>query len=157
MADLNTLDPTSPADSDLVSQGASRMREERVDLLGFADLEHFRTGAHKLPAGTTAARPAPGQVGRLYLNTQHDRIERDIGSIWKLLHAVGVDSQRTNTSFSFTVPINLMSHTFDVAELTNVLFLAMCRVFNAGASPTQLALITGADGVPPGFGARFGA
>ena len=35
MADLTTLDPTAPADTDPAAQGASQIRTERADLIGW--------------------------------------------------------------------------------------------------------------------------
>jgi len=88
MADLSTLDPTQPPDSESAGSGASRIREERAAIIGSFNLEHALAGAHAFLRGNQGARPAAGNAGRIYLNTTDKRIERDTGSAWNILNAV---------------------------------------------------------------------
>lgn len=80
--DLSTLDATQPPDTQVVSQGAQRIRETRDATKTSFSLEHSLTGEHMIPSGNTGARPAAGHSGRLYINTQLRRLERDTGSGW---------------------------------------------------------------------------
>src|SRR5438034_924130 len=85
MADLSTLDPTAPLDTDPASQGALQIRTERADILGWAAVEHALTGPHKIPNGNTASRPAAGNAGRLFINTDLNALQYDTGSAWVTL------------------------------------------------------------------------
>ncbi|SRR6266849_1083595 len=95
MADLSTLDATSPADVDLVSQGAARIRETRDQTknsfglgsgAGGTFAEHYLSGPHKFGLGSTAGRPAAGNAGRLYLNTDGGtHLDFDNGVAWAAL------------------------------------------------------------------------
>lgn len=99
MADLSTLDSAAPVGADPVSQGDDAIRATRdatKTSFGGSDSgtgtqasEHYLKGFHKFPNGTTAARPSAGNAGRIYLNTEHTWQERDDGSAWNLLNAVG--------------------------------------------------------------------
>ena len=77
MADLSTLDETKPASSDLVSEGDDRIRETRVAIKTSFAIEHALGGVHKFNVGNTASRPAAGNVGRIYVNTQTNKIDYD--------------------------------------------------------------------------------
>lgn len=88
MADLSTLDPTQPPDTQAVSQGAARIRETRDSTINSFGIEHALTGPHKFLSGTQAARPAAGNSGRLYINTDHTELELDSGAAWAALHAL---------------------------------------------------------------------
>src|SRR5947207_12218297 len=97
MADLTTLDPTAPADTDPAAQGASQIRTERADLIGWAGVEHALTGVHKFMIGAVGSRPAPGNAGRLFINTDTGQIEYDNGTAWITPHANQVASATGGT------------------------------------------------------------
>ena len=82
MADLSTLDASLPLDTDPASQGASQIRTERADILGWAAVEHALTGPHKFLVGGTGMLPAAGNAGRIYINTDINAIQYDTGSAW---------------------------------------------------------------------------
>lgn len=87
MPDLSTINPTLPTDTELVSNGASRMRELRAALLDTFDNEHTLDGKHMFPNGITSVRPAPDAVnGRLYMNDDRQMLERTLGGVWHALH-----------------------------------------------------------------------
>src|SRR2546422_581087 len=90
MADLSTLDPTRPADTEQASQGASRIREERADLLGWAGVEHYLNGAHHFMSGDASLLPAPGNSGRIFLDTTRNLLLRDDGTQWRMLHTLPI-------------------------------------------------------------------
>ena len=82
MAGLETLDEAAPRDTDPVSLGDDAIRETRQKTKTSVGLEHYLDGPHKLPSGTTAARPAAGRAGRVYFNTDTKSIEYDNGTAW---------------------------------------------------------------------------
>lgn len=128
MADLSTLDETVPGSSDAVSGGDDTIRDTRLAVktsfggtdagTGTQTSEHYLKGFHKFPNGTTAARPAAGNAGRVYINTQTTTLERDSGSAWGILNCLtATTTTDTNTllgasgytvcaSESVTVPAN---------------------------------------------------
>src|SRR5215831_7799008 len=89
MADLSTLDDTQPPDTQQVAQGAARIRETRNATKTSFGIEHFLTGEHKIPVGTTAARPAAGHAGRLYINIDLIKLQYDAGGAWITIGGVG--------------------------------------------------------------------
>lgn len=84
--DLSDLDVTQPAAGDAVSLGDDAIRDTRRQTRNWADVEHHRTGQHKIPSG--AAEPAAGFAGHLFLNTSLNRLSRDDGTIWRLMNVV---------------------------------------------------------------------
>lgn len=93
MADLTTLDATKPPDTEAVSNGANRMREERSAIITSFDVEHHLDGAHTFKQGGVADRPAlaSGHDGRLFLNTtDYEMVEQQIGGIWAALHSARI-------------------------------------------------------------------
>jgi len=79
---LDTLDEFSPKDTDPVSLGDDAIRLTRSATKQSVGLEHYLNGTHKFPSGTTAARPAAGQVGRIYFNNDRKESQYDNGSAW---------------------------------------------------------------------------
>lgn len=79
---LDTLDETKPYDTDLVSSGDDEIRLTRAATKQSFGFEHNLAGPHKFIVGSTAARPAAGYVGRLYINSDTRNIEYDNGSVW---------------------------------------------------------------------------
>ncbi|PWT76631.1 MAG: hypothetical protein C5B60_03865 [Chloroflexi bacterium] len=65
-----------------MSLGDDAIRETRASTKQSFGVEHFLDGPHKIPAGTTAARPAAGRLGRLWWNTDTNLIEYDAGDRW---------------------------------------------------------------------------
>jgi hypothetical protein len=82
MAGLETLDETSPRDTDPVSLGDDAIRETRQKTKTSFGIEHYLDGPHKIPGGAQSVRPAAGRVGRLYFNTDLKTAEYDTGAIW---------------------------------------------------------------------------
>ena len=150
MADLSTLDATQPVGSDPVSQGDDAIRATRDAVKtsfggtdtgsGAASSEHYLLGPHKFPNGTTAARPAAGNAGRIYLNTERTWIDRDDGSAWRMANAVapatGTGSAITLTTShqvlataSVTVPtggrVVLTAHARFISALTGTVTMRL--------------------------------
>lgn len=89
MADLSTINTALPADTDLVSEGASRMRELRAAVVGSVDLEHTLTGRHQFPYAGTASRPTvEATAGQLFLNSDRGCIEASVFGLWGILRTV---------------------------------------------------------------------
>lgn len=103
MADLSTLDPTQPPDTQAVSQGAARIRETRGATITSFGIEHALTGEHKIPVGSTAARPAAGHAGRLYINTDLGLLQYDSGSSWATLVTSTIGPQATTNAGPVTI------------------------------------------------------
>ena len=83
MAGLESLNPNAPVDSDPVSLGDDAIRETRSKTITTVGVEHYLDGPHKLPSGTTSARPAAGRSGRVYFNTDSKSTEYDDGTAWQ--------------------------------------------------------------------------
>lgn len=109
MADLSTLDVTQPPDSQAVSQGAARIRETRDATVTSFGIEHALAGMHKIPLGTTAARPAAGNAGRLYINTDLGLLQYDSGSAWLNLSAT---NSVVVSDATFAAPITIANGAF---------------------------------------------
>lgn len=85
MVDLSTLDDNSPRDSEPVALGDDAIRQTREAIKTTIGLEHdLVNGIHRIPVGTTSARPPAGKEGRLYGNSEVSRIEYDTGAEWKV-------------------------------------------------------------------------
>ena len=92
-------DVTSPADTDPIRQGASVIRQMKVDLTTALDVEGVFPGANpatpvfrwKPRRGTGGARPVndPVNPGTLYYNTDLNEWEVDTGTAWvALAHSI---------------------------------------------------------------------
>jgi len=82
MGTLAQLDETRPLNSDNLSAGDDAIRETRLAIKTTFAVEHTLIGAHVLPNGTTAARPAPG-TGRLYINNDLGRVQFAVSGAWQ--------------------------------------------------------------------------
>ncbi len=102
MGTLATLDVTLPSDTELADDGAGRIRDGRLANVTTVGLEHQLTGEHKFPSGTTLARPAAGNAGRLYLNDDGN-VEKDNGTTWEL--ATGFVSGTVMLFYQATAPV----------------------------------------------------
>lgn len=81
---LGTIDITKPdGATEPVAVLDDYQREAKEAAINSFEPEHHLTGEHKLPTGNTSARPAPGFVNRLYVNTQTKTIQQDNGSSWE--------------------------------------------------------------------------
>jgi hypothetical protein len=158
MADLTTLDPTKPADGDLASAGASRMREERADLIGWSAIEHALTGAHTFKTGdgtfpALPAVPAPGNIGRIFLDTLNGRVLRDDGAVWRYLSNITKALQFSAGPVSLTsTPTGLVPATLvNVPTDGWVLSLGLVTVQSGNAIPANLKFqANGVDIANPG-------
>lgn len=88
MADLSTINITQPTDGEAVSNGASRIRETRDAVTTSFDVEHALAGAHTFMYGAPGAKPAAGNAGRMFFDTTNERVQRDDGAVWRMLHAM---------------------------------------------------------------------
>jgi len=79
---LDTLDETSPKDTDPISLGDDAIRETRSATKVSFGLEHYLDGPHKIPSGTTANRPAASKAGHMYFNTDTRELQVDGGTAW---------------------------------------------------------------------------
>lgn len=91
LADIDTAKPPSSGVDGTVADMDDSLRETRLcsknSWSADATLaEHHGDGNHLFKQGTTAARPAAGYAGRLYVNTDvitgHQTMQRDTGSAW---------------------------------------------------------------------------
>lgn len=85
----NAAFESAPADSDLIAQGASKIRQTRNATAERLDVEHYMAvtdgadqGIHKFLDGNTAARPASPKQGQIYLNTELSAIDFYDGAAW---------------------------------------------------------------------------
>src|SRR5512144_2784489 len=127
MADLSTLDVTQPASSDPVSQGDDAIRATRDAIVTSFGIEHALAGQHAFPNGTTAARPAPGHAGRLYLNTERGFIERDNGGAWTLANAFSIQQSQASITLAVTA-VTVGSLSVTVPSGGRVLLLVSANV-----------------------------
>jgi len=110
--------------------------------------EHYGKGFHKFPNGTTAARPAAGNAGRIYLNTDEQRIERDTGAAWALLNAVPLEFAHTSTSTTvyYFSETDMQTVTVDVPTGARLLCLGSFRAATqAGEYITVKFVVDGTD------------
>lgn len=116
MADLSSIDPTTPIATALVSEGDDQIRALKDQLKTSFEIEHNLAGPHQFFVGGDSTRGAAAYAGRLYINTEHNRLERDTGSVWGQANAVtlGVDSGLVTLSTSWqtvcTVSINVITN-----------------------------------------------
>lgn len=135
-ADLDILDP---AGTDLASTADDQLRLIKRtientfhgtgnDGTGTAGSpEHWGRGQHRFPYGNDASRPAYGNAGRIYFNTQQTRIELDTGSSWNLIHAItkGYDSAAGPTLITINPSwVDLADVTVNVSTGSHVMVLA---------------------------------
>lgn len=85
MAFLDTYNETLPTGGQSVGGGDDIFRALATAIKNTFGVEHALTGEHKFAVGTTAARPAAGTAGRLYVNTETNRLEYDSGATWSVL------------------------------------------------------------------------
>lgn len=88
MAGLNDVDETTPAGTASAKEGDNQLRALKAKLKEFAGVEHHYDGAHKIPSGSAAVRPAAGKAGRLYIletPSLEDELQRDTGSAWETI------------------------------------------------------------------------
>lgn len=157
MADLSTISATDPADAEVVSQGASRIRA-LCDAIktsfglgsgsGTQTAEHFLKGMHKFPAGDGTfpglpGAPAAGNANRMFFDTTNPRVLRDNGAAWVMLHAAQFNSAytagsvSTGTSNSFATLIT--SPTVNIPTGGNTLVMA-CGSFTSVPGPVSTVL-----------------
>jgi len=150
MADLSTLDATKPADSDPVSAGASRMREERSALLTSFGLEHGLAGVHKFLQSNFAGLPAAGNAGRIALDTTagKEQLYLDDGSAWGTLHPIWVQSKSVpgNMALTASVYTEVLGDTLVLSATSNVIYL-MSVVFIKAVNSCPIAIRFEVDGI----------
>lgn len=154
MADLTTVDPSQPLDSELASLGASRIREGRAGTAGFAGLEHFLNGAHKFLSGSTAGRPAAGNGGRVYVNTQNGSVESDTGAQWQNLRTNNPQFVANATTFTLVAatPINILNINFFCSANAFAFLIVAVRIHNPTLIGQTLKILMGIDGVAVSLG-----
>lgn len=136
MADLTTLDPTQPPDTQSRAQGAARIRETRDAIITSFDVEHHLSGAHQFLFGTVGSRPAAGIDGRIFGNTTggQERLERDNGSAWRMLNAVQLGVATTNGSIACPAGSGTVIQTLAVDVPTGGRLLALCLLAATSAA-----------------------
>lgn len=84
MVQIADLDPTEPdGDTDPVAVLDDEIHQVKEAVQTSFGEEHYNnTGAHKFRSGNTASRPAAGNAGRLYINTELKTIQLDTGAGW---------------------------------------------------------------------------
>lgn len=148
MADLSTLDPTQPPDTQAVAQGAQRIRETRDSTITSFGIEHALTGEHKFPFGDDLARPAAGHAGRLFVNDVSNALEFDNGSAWVSLSSFAggtgfVLGGAVTTSSTFT---DLSTLIYTISLGANVILLAQINISSAGDNIYDSRILI--DGTP---------
>lgn len=81
LADLDITKPDGQTEPISILDNYQREAKEAVKT-SFA-VEHSLTGPHKFLFGNTASRPAAGNSGRIYFNTQTNSLQRDNGVSWE--------------------------------------------------------------------------
>lgn len=124
MADLSTLSLTDPADPENVSNGAFRMREERIAIVTSFDVEHTLTGPHTFIYG-----PNPGllpaavaaNAGRIFIDTTNFRVLRQTGALdtpvtaWVQLNTVqAYENTASGSVFLIASMVTMASFTVDL-------------------------------------------
>src|SRR5436190_4813631 len=156
MADLTTLDPTAPLDTDPAAQGAAQIRTERADLLGWAAVEHALTGLHMFPRGGTGSRPAAGNAGRIYINTDLNAIQYDNGSAWVTIGGIpSVQRGYSQNLFGTGLITSYQDLVPQISLSTNsgqaLLAIAFCVVIIGGpASVADFRVLLDGNGMNPG-------
>ena len=80
MSDFSAIDTATPIAGAALASALIRTFELAVK--DGIQVEHALDGKHKIPAGTTGARPAAAVAGRVYLNTDEVVVQRDSGAAW---------------------------------------------------------------------------
>lgn len=164
MADLRDMDPAQPVLSGSVGQGDDQIRDLKLHLkgsffgaatgpAGAAAPEHYPGGAHKFIYGAPGVRPPAGHAGRIFFDTTNNRVERDDGSVWRLLHVAQPGFQHVSGPLVLTSAYqDLAIVTVDVPTDGIVVAFAL-GMFTGFANNTGVFAII-ADGVtvmlPPG-------
>lgn len=150
MATLDSISATDPGDGEAVSQGASRIRALVDAVKNTVDVEHTLTGLHMLPHGNSAARPAAGSDGRVYLNSETRQIELDSGSAWGYLpvvpyfYAYTAGTVSTGTSSSYAP----MQTVLVTVPTNGVLFALGWADYAPGVNPLLISTVISVDSTP---------
>lgn len=84
MATVDDMDDTKPDGStEAVSVLDNEIKTMKTQIRATWFVDHHRTGEHKFGRGSTAGRPAPGNLGRIYFNNDNNTIEFDNGVTWE--------------------------------------------------------------------------
>lgn len=159
MADLSTIDITKPQDSDAVSAGASRMREERAAIVGSFSSEHSITGPHAFLLGNEAALPAAGTRGRIFLDTTQGKILLDDGANWNFLRTTQPQLFTNSASIGMGVGFfaNLLTGTLHLSQDlflgTFILAIASTQISKTAVTTDNYnfrIVINGAEAIPTG-------
>lgn len=160
MADLTTLDPTLPPDTEVASLGASRIRDTRAAILGSfgapadngfggTQAEHHLNGPHAIPSGNIGFEPAAGNLGRLFLALlgNGQRIIRyDNGSSWISLAASGIEAYITGFSGTLVngAPTTIATTSYTLFRSTNIFVVVGCTCSYAASGATFTLNTSGA-------------
>lgn len=148
--DLSTLDPTKPDNSELARLGASRIRDVALAAVTSFGLEHGLTGEHKFLFGDLASRPAPGHAGRLYFNTELNRLERDNGSAWVLAHVVQLDWKADTTARTLSLaPTFVPMFNVNVPQGARFIALAIVKLSIQGTGRVTGSILLDATELAP--------
>ena len=145
MATWDDVSVSDPADSELVSQGASRIRAHADAARTTWDLEHQKTGEHKFPI----AAPGSPTAQQIWFNLTRGWIERHDGSVFNQLNAVGIYTS-TQTSFgNLLTTTNSIIGSITVNTLTSstVVLIAQQNLtqIHGGISRLNMAFSRGAS------------
>jgi hypothetical protein len=152
MADLSTLDATSPVGSDALSGADDRIRETRLATKTSFNVEHALAGAHAFLSGNQGARPAAGTAGRIYLNTTDTRLERDTGAAWTFLNAIGLQTGYTAGLIGLTSSYqDCVSVSVDIPTGARLLVIGQCQttVLTTGSGGVAFNVLGGAQTATP--------
>lgn len=164
MADLSTLDSAVPANTDVVSDGDDAIRATRDSVktsfggtdsgTGTQASEHYLKGFHKFPMGASAAKPTAGNAGRLFIDTDLTRVERDTGSEWVMLNATQV-YQKTGSLVTniLTSWKTIVSQAINVPKGGRVIVYGMALLVPTSEVTISLQLLIGTTEMQPAIGA----
>lgn len=163
MADLSTLDSAVPASTDAVADGDDTIRATREAVktsFGGTDSgtgaqlsEHYLLGFHKFPMGATATRPTAGNAGRVFIDTDYYRVERDTGSEWAMLNASQVYQETgslvTNITTSWKT---LVTKAINVPKGGRVVAYGMALLIPTSTVTISMKLVLDSTTMQPAIG-----
>ncbi len=88
MAGLESLTGDDPSGAESPTQGDNRIRELTQKTKESMSKEHTLSGIHAILSGTSTARPAAGNAGRLYILANSGvakELQHDTGSVWETI------------------------------------------------------------------------
>lgn len=122
---LSQINDAMPTDTDFLTAGDDQIRQVRQSMSDTFIVEHWLNGEHRIPYGASANRPAPGSVGRMFIE-QGRGIERDYGNTWILASMLsGLGGRQTATvtgtyrfqGYTYNAPVPIGASVLAIAQI----------------------------------------